>query len=76
MFVHKFFIALICLLAVASMQSNIDATHKCKFYYTKLFAKYLRRQNSTTVVIDKMLDDLSKATGESKAELAKCMGVI
>ena len=76
MFVHKFFIALICLLAVASMQSNIDATHKCKFHYTKLFAKYLRRQNSTTVVIDKMLDDLSKATGEKKIELAKCMGII
>ncbi len=69
-------IALIFLVIVASMYSTIDATHKCKFYYTKLFAKYLRRQNTTTVIVDKMLDDLSKATGESKAELAKCMGVI
>ena len=69
-------IAFICLVIVASIQSNIDATHKCKFYYTKLFAKYLRRQNTTTVVIDKMLDDLSNATGESKTELASCMGVI
>lgn len=78
MFVHKFFyiITLIFFVIVASMHSNIDATHKCKFYYTKLFAKYLRRQNTTTVVIDKMLDDLSKATGESKTELAKCMGII
>lgn len=76
MFVDKFFIALISLVIVASMQSNIDATHKCKFYYTKLFAKYLRRQNTTTVVINKMLDDLSKATGESKVELASCMGII
>ncbi len=69
-------IALSCLLAVASMKSNIDATHKCKIYYTKLFAKYLRRQNSTAIIIDKMLDDLSKATGESKVALADCMGVI
>ena len=76
MFVDKFFIALISLVIVASMQSNIDATHKCKFYYTKLFAKYLRHQNNTTVIIDKMLDDLSKATGESKVELASCMGII
>jgi hypothetical protein len=57
------------------MQSSIDATHKCKFYYSKLFAKYLRRQNTTTVVINKMLDDLSKATGESKVEMASCMDV-
>lgn len=76
MFVRKFFIALICLVTVASMQSKMDATHKCKFYYTKLFAKYLRHQNNTTVIIDKMLDDLSKATGESKVELASCMGII
>lgn len=76
MFADKLFIALIYLVIVASMQSNIDATHKCKFYYTKLFAKYLRHQNTTTVVIDKMLDDISKATGESKVELANCMGVI
>ena len=81
MFVRKFFyifviISLIFLVIVASMQSNIDATHKCKFYYTKLFTKYLRRQNTTAVVIEKMLDDLSKATGESKVELSNCMGVI
>lgn len=76
MFVQIFVITLILLVIVASMQSNIDATHKCKFYYTKLFAKYLRRQNTTAVVINKMLDDLSKATGESKIELAYCMGII
>ena len=76
MFFYIFVITLSCLFAVASMQSSIDATHKCKFYYTKLFAKYLRHQNNTTVIIDKMLDDLSKATGESKVELASCMGII
>ena len=76
MFVRKFFIAFIFLVIVASMPSSIHATHKCKFYYTKLFAKYLRQQNTTTVVINKMLDDLSKATGESKIELANCMGII
>jgi hypothetical protein len=75
MFTQLFVIAISCIFVVASMQSNIDATHKCKFYYTKLFAKYLRRQNSTTVVITKMLEDLSKATGESQATLANCMGV-
>ena len=74
MFVQIFvIIAFICLVSVASMQSNIDATHKCKFHYNKLFAKYLRRQNTTTIVIDKMLDDLSKATGESKIALASCI---
>jgi hypothetical protein len=77
MFVQIFvIISLICLVTVASMHSKIDATHKCKFYYTKLFAKYLRRQNTTAIVIDKMLDDLSKSTGESKVALADCMGII
>ena len=75
MFVQIFvIISFICF--VASMQSSIHATHKCKIHYAKLFAKYLRRQNTTTIVIDKMLDDLSKATGETKPELASCMGVI